>query len=128
MILADANMVLRLLLGDDAEQTARADAIARAHRLFIPATVLLECVWVLQTRLTASAPIISDLLRNLAAVDTISIEGADQLDIALEQYQAGWDFADAWHLAPHAAHVDGVATFDKKFGCAVEALGLRWER
>jgi len=49
MVAVDTNVLVRLLVNDDARQTRRARALIEREQVFISATALLESEWVLRS-------------------------------------------------------------------------------
>ena len=49
MIAVDTNVVVRLLIADDARQAAQASALFRNEEIWLCKTVILESVWVLRS-------------------------------------------------------------------------------
>lgn len=112
MIALDTNLLVRYLLNDDAVQAAQAEAVlARGDSCFIPITVWLERVWVLECYDCSRADI-AKALRHLLGLPHLQAGDALALLRALNWFEGGADFADALHLAL-SSHVDAFATFDQ---------------
>lgn len=123
MIAIDTSLLLRLVLDDDPVQQARVNALLKTGKLITaPATVLLELVWVLQSRGFSAANIIHGLS---ALLDIPNFKPDHEIAIreALHGYQLGMDFADALHLALSAPH-EKFMTFDKAFARKAKKLGV----
>ena len=126
MIAIDTNLLLRLLLDDDATQQARVNALFKTGQLFtVPATVLLELVWVLQSRGFSAVHIVHGLT-TLLAIPNFKPEHDIAIREALHSYQSGMDFADALHLALSSKH-QKFMTLDKDFMRKAKKLGLQPE-
>ena len=110
----DTNIVVRYLTADHPEQYARALALIKNHEVFVATTVFLECEWVLRRAYGLSAQQICDALRHFAGLPTVSVESPELLAGALDNVEAGMDFADALHLGA-AAQCESMKTFDRKF-------------
>ncbi len=124
MIAIDTNLLLRLVLDDAPEQQSRVNALFKTGQLFTaPATVLLELVWVLQSRGFSAAHIVHGLT-TLLEIPNFKPEHDIAVREALHGYQSGMDFADALHLALSASHQQFM-TFDKAFAAKAKKLGLR---
>ena len=124
MIAIDTNLLLRLVLEDDPVQQARVNALLKTGKLITaPATVLLELVWVLQSRGFSAAHIIHGLTA-LLNIPNFKPEHGIAIREAMHGYQSGMDFADALHLALSAPH-EKFMTFDKAFARQAKKLGLR---
>lgn len=122
MIALDTNVVVRLLVRDDPEQTERAAAMVRDHPLLVTATVLLETEWVLRSRYRVPRPAIAQALRRLVDLEQLTLDHPTVVARALAWFEAGLDFADALHLAAsHAAH--DFATFDQALAREAGAIG-----
>lgn len=122
MIAVDTNVILRALLEDDERQSADAARLLRS-RCFVPITVVLELVWVLENVLKLSHALIIEFLADLAAIDHVEVEHAGAVTAALEWFLRGMDFPDALHVAT-AAHCDRFATFDKAMIRSAHRIGL----
>ncbi len=120
MIGLDTNVLVRFLVEDDDEQTAKAsalieNAIAKNSTLFISDIVLCETVWVLSSRYRFSRQEIASVLRRLCEVDHLSFAPTSRCVHALVAYAAGkGDFADYMIREQCiAAGCSAVATFDQ---------------
>jgi predicted nucleic-acid-binding protein len=121
MIGLDTNILVRLLVGDDAGQTAQARKFvdsncSREAPGFINCIVLIELVWVLAKPFRYSRSQIAHVLESLLTGDDRVIDRHDEVRAALEDYKAGrLDFVDALILHINRAHgCDATATFDRK--------------
>jgi predicted nucleic-acid-binding protein len=121
VIALDTNVLVRFLIEDDEEQSARAAALIRRivdseERLFVPELVVCETVWVLAGAYRFQRGEIAALLTDLLSARELEPGGADRLWRALRAYRAGrGDFAD-YLISEQArdAGFDTVATFDRK--------------
>ena len=112
MIALDTNVVVRLLVNDDAAQARRARALlAAAHEVRIPVTVLLEAEWVLRSAYSYPAPQVMTFLRGLLGLPGVSTDNAPAVAAAITACEQGLDFADALHLAL-AGEAERFYTFD----------------
>ncbi|MBK6386317.1 MAG: type II toxin-antitoxin system VapC family toxin [Rhodoferax sp.] len=126
MIALDTNLLARLLLQDDAAQHAKVKALFKTRQIFTaPVTVLLELVWVLESR-DCSPLQVSQGLTALLDLPNFKPEQADAVREALHGYVAGMGFADALHLALSAGH-QKFMTFDKAFAKQARKLGKQPE-
>ncbi len=121
MLAVDTNVLVRFLARDDADQTARADNLVRANRIWIPKTVLLETEWVLRDGYSFDRHRITTDFRSLLGISTVHAEDEGAVAEALDWFAAGMDLADALHLASSRS-ADEFATFDRRF--AVRAAKL----
>lgn len=113
MILADTNVVVRLLVEEDsAGQSHAAEAAMRGGAVRLLPTVIMETEWVLRSSYRFSPRDIARALRRLIALEGVEVEHAERVARALDWFEAGLDFADALHLA---AVGDGetFVTFDR---------------
>ena len=100
MIAIDTNVVVRLLVNDDAAQGRRAHSLlAAGKQVFVAPTVLLESEWVLRAAYGFEPDKIAGFLRALLGLPGVRTASADQVARALTAYAQGMDFADALHLA-----------------------------
>jgi predicted nucleic-acid-binding protein len=131
MLVADTNIMVRLITLDDPAQVTAAKKAIGQESVWIGITVLLELVWVLgsihQYRRTHLHSVLSDLLET----PTFIVEDETAVAQALAWFLQGGDFADALHLARSKGK--GVfLTFDADFckparveNVNVEVLSLR---
>lgn len=114
MIAVDTNVVVRLLVLDDPEQSAQARDLFAAEQIFIPDTVVLETAWVLAYSYELDSDAIIAGLRRLFGLPNVHLRDAAEMALALEWYGRGLDFADALHLV-QSAHCSRLLTFDRRF-------------
>ena len=107
----DTNVLVRLLTGDDAEQTRRAAALFKDEPIFIAKTVLLETEWVLRRLYGLERAALVSALRKVCGLPNVEIETPLVVTRALQWCEAGMDFADALHLASSRSGAK-FATFD----------------
>lgn len=115
----DTNVLVRVLIGDDPDQTPLAeraflDAIA-AGGVFVPDVVLAEVAWVLRgyglDRATRHG-----LLDRLVRTRGVIMIDLDAVVAALERFEQGGDFADHLLLArAQSGNALPVMTFDQRF-------------
>ena len=115
----DTNVVVRLLIGDDPQQTPIAeqaflDAIASGG-VYLPDVVLAEVAWVLRgydlERTTRY-----QLLERLVRTRGVVVDDIDAVIDALEQFSLGGDLADQLILArASSAAALPVLSFDRRF-------------
>ncbi|MDO8442630.1 MAG: type II toxin-antitoxin system VapC family toxin [Polaromonas sp.] len=122
MITLDTNLLVRLLLRDDARQYTRVrQLLAQEQDFTAPVTVMLELVWVLEVNDCGAGDIVRGL-KLLLGLPNFKPQQADALHQALQWYAQGIDFADALHLAQSGAS-EHMATFDKAFARKAGRLG-----
>lgn len=122
MIAVDTNVLARLLLKDHEGQYRAAVALfSKKQDYTAPPTVMLELVWVLQTRGHARQDIVESLRLLLGLANFKPMQG-EALGMALEWYEAGMDFGDALHLALSGS-AKGMVSFDRALGRQAKKLG-----
>ncbi len=115
MIALDTNILVRLLLNDDAAQCKQArELLSRSEIYTAPTTVMLELVWVLESEDFSRDEILQGL-RTLLGLPNFKPKSLDALCYAIKWYESGMDFGDALHLALSAGD-EAFVTFDKAFG------------
>ena len=120
MIAIDTNVILRYLVGDDADQMAAAcalmDELTPANPGFICREVVLETAWVLERSYRFGRSRVAEALMNLTASDSLVVEGSEDVAAAAHRYRRGGpEFSDRMILA--AAKRSGAMslhTFDRK--------------
>ncbi|HEV3037683.1 MAG TPA: type II toxin-antitoxin system VapC family toxin [Candidatus Angelobacter sp.] len=116
MAAVDTNILVRLLVADDRQQTERATTFLESHRpLWISTVVLVESVWVLSTVYGWSKAQILAMLNTSIASRDFAFQSVQSLREALRQYASSKaDFSDC--LALELARTEGhlpFGTFDK---------------
>jgi len=117
----DTNVLVRFLVADDERQASLArralrDAEAKGEALFVPATVALETVWVLESVYRIDRDGILDALRQLLLMPALRFEHRDALLDMLDAARSNrLDVPDLLiaHVA-RAAGCDRVLTFDRR--------------
>jgi len=112
MIAIDTNVVVRLIVVDDADQAARARSLVEDAPVFVPMTVILEAGWVLRSQYGYSTERVVTSLRSLLGLAHVAVEDPWLIAQAFAWILDGLEFADALHLT-QADHQDGLATFDR---------------
>lgn len=126
---ADTNVIIRLIVEDDAEQLARIGALLSEHELFVPLTVLLETEWVLRSRFQWCRTDIAATFAALVLLEGIHVERATEIGWAIDRYAAAGEFADFVHVVA-SRECQGFATFDARLkkragtGSPVEVMDL----
>lgn len=122
MVAFDTNVVVRLLLRDDAAQAKKAEQAflrhARGDGVFLPLVVLVETVWVLAYTYALDRKVIHDLLLSLIRTRGVVVDEADLVQDALDAYAKGpADFADYVILAAtRRERCRALLTFDRRLG------------
>jgi len=113
MISVDANVIVRLLTGDDRTQFNRARALFEKKAvIFITTTVVLETEWVLRYAYHFNPLQITAAFHSLFGLPNVQVEEPLVIADAMEWHAGGMDFADALHLSQSRA-AGSFATFDK---------------
>jgi predicted nucleic-acid-binding protein len=123
VIAVDTNIVVRLLMGDDAEQAGVAIQLFEREAIFIAKSVILETEWVLRRGYRQTSSAIARALENLVALPNVTFEDIGGVRQALVWHQSGMDFADALHLAA-SARATRFATFDRDMVKVAKRLDL----
>ena len=113
MIALDSNVLLRLILNDDPDQTTMARQLI-AQPCFIPPTVLVEVGWALRSIYRLDRKMVAAALLVILEYPAVEIDNLEAVRWALTRHaEAASDLADLLHLAysPPAA---AFATFDRK--------------
>ena len=113
MLAVDANVIVRYLTRDDAEQFAKSSALIRSEEVYVCGTVLLETEWVLRRSYGYSRDRILAALGAFAGLPRVRLEAPIVAATAMQWFAAGMDFADALHLAA-AQHCEGFVSFDRQ--------------
>ncbi|MGA2183088.1 MAG: type II toxin-antitoxin system VapC family toxin [Bryobacteraceae bacterium] len=114
MTAVDANILVRLLTGDDPKQEAATRSLFAAGPVWIAKTVLLEAAWVLGSSYGYGERAVRDALAKLLGLQNVHVEDEAAVAAALALMEQGIEFADAMHLGsrpPGAVFV----SFDKSF-------------
>jgi predicted nucleic-acid-binding protein len=113
VIAIDTNVLVRLLVSDDAAQTRRASALFDREEIGIATTVLLETEWVLRAAYRIPAPRIEQMLRAVLGLPMVSTQMPQAVAAALDAFAKGLDFADALHLFA-GDKVEAFYSFDSR--------------
>ncbi len=120
----DTNVLVRLLLADDAAQLTQVKKLLSQTQQFTsPITVMLELVWVLEAHNYTAAQV-QHSINLLLALPNYQPAHLAELRQALDWYGTGMDFADALHLALSGS-TPQLLTFDKTFIKLAKKQGLR---
>ncbi len=107
----DTNVLVRALVRDDVDQSARAMRFLSEHKAFVPVTVVLELEWVLRSRYGYAPKLVAQVIGKLTALANVVLGEREAIVAAAARVSQGWDFADALHHALSEG-CDGFATFD----------------
>ena len=113
MILIDANVILRFLIGDNEEMLAVATEAIESGEAYTLPSIMAEVVYVLNGHYEVQRTVIRDCLTHL--LDKVSIEYPDVIISALSYYaDRNIDFVDGMIISRARLHDEKVLTFDKK--------------
>jgi predicted nucleic-acid-binding protein len=121
MLGIDTNVVVRLVVADDAEQTRRArklieQALSHEEPVLVSLLVLLECEWVLRSRYGFTRVALQSIFRALLEARELSFEDEPALEEALFHWKdSACGFSDCL-IAAHNRQMEcrATATFDGK--------------
>jgi predicted nucleic-acid-binding protein len=116
----DTNVLVRLVVGDDARQNARVlglieDSASRGELLFVPLTVTLELEWILRARYGFARDAILAVLVALLESREFEFQEEPSVELSLDFYRStNADFAECLHLASAITHDQTpFLTFDR---------------
>ena len=124
----DTNVLARFFI-DDADDpqslTQRPTATAAmSDRVFVSVTVLLEFEWVMRGFYEMPRKSISKIFRAMLGIEHLTIENRSAVIAAADAFDAGFDFADALHVALSAT-ASSFVTFDQKLAKRARAVNLK---
>jgi predicted nucleic-acid-binding protein len=114
MVAVDTNIVIRLLVGDDAKQTAAAKAQFASRDIWIAKTVLLEASWVLRSLYGYEDKAVQYAFRMLLGLKNVHAEDEAGVAAALGLMSHGIEFDDAINLCSRPPEASFVS-FDRTF-------------
>jgi predicted nucleic-acid-binding protein len=111
----DTNVLVRFLVEDKeaAEQCRAATEVFKRQAVFIPESVLLETEWVLRAVYAVPRGEIHSACKKLLSLGQVLVPDRQVLRQVLAYFEAGFDFADAWHLI--RSEGNEMKTFDLSF-------------
>lgn len=114
MKLVDTNILLRYLLNDHPEMSARAKEIMTDGEVLLLVQVVAEAVYVLGGVYKIKRPEIADALRSVFLLETVHLETSDIVLLTVDEYaESTLDFVDLLLYAHHRITGLAVETFDK---------------
>lgn len=126
----DTNVVVRLIVEDDEEQSRQAERAWRAslasEGIFLPTVVLVETAWVLRTAYQFGRDAIASTLLRLMEIEKVTIENGVEVRRALSRYRAGAaEFSDYLILeTARTANSLPVRTFDRTLTREAGVVGV----
>ena len=124
-IIADTNVLVRAVIGDDPEQARVArSTLTSAEQVILGRHALCETVWVLSRRYKLSSDEISRAILGLLNAENV-ITDSGAIEAGLKAMEAGADFADGV-IAYEGRWLGGelFVSFDKKAVSALEKQKL----
>ena len=123
MAALDTNVVIRLIVGDDAKQARAAEKLVASEPSTVAPSVMMECEWVLRASYRLGVALIAASFRDLLALQNIDALDPVLTQQALQGYEGGLDFADALHAAQRR---DGerFVTFDRQLARRAPRAGV----
>ena len=112
----DTNVLVRHLIGDPPKMAARATAyLQRESELLVADLIVAETIYVLESFYEVARPEISEAMRALIVMESVSVVDAPLLLRAVEIYEYDrLDFAEAYLIASaESTGVMQVASFDR---------------
>ncbi len=124
MTSVDTNVLVRLLITDDPEQTAAARSLLSSGPIWIAKTVLLETYWVLRRMYKLEDDVIRDAFTKLLGVPNVQTEEHSCVISALALMTHGIEFPDAMHFCSSPPGATFVS-FDRSFVRRARRAGHR---
>jgi predicted nucleic-acid-binding protein len=122
MISLDTNVLARYLLNDEPIQAKAAMVLlSRPDVYSVPASVVLELVWVLEANDCDRSEVLRGL-RHLLGLPNLQVRELESIGYAIRWYESGMDFADALHLALSSKD-ERFVTFDRALARRAEKIG-----
>lgn len=112
----DTNVLVRHLIGEPPKMAARATAyLQRESELLVADLIVAEIIYVLESFYEVARPEISEAMRALIVMESVSVVDAPLLLRAVEIYEYDrLDFAEAYLIASaESTGVMQVASFDR---------------
>lgn len=126
MLAVDTNVLVRLIIGDNARQTAVADRFIE-HGAWVSVLAVAEAAWVLRTIYKQSNADIAAAVEMLLDHKDLVLQDADVVASALDLYKSrpALGFSDCLmlHIARKAGHRP-LGTFDRALGSVEGARKL----
>jgi predicted nucleic-acid-binding protein len=118
MVAVDTNVLVRLLVRDDAEQARRAEAFV-VDGAWISIVVLVETMWVLKAVYDREPEAIADAVDMLLAHDRFTVDAHEAVAAAVQIFRTrpslGFSDCLVLELARRADHLP-LGTFDRTLG------------
>lgn len=116
MIAVDTNIIVRLVVKDDARQLGLAEALL-PRGFYVSHGVLMETEWVLRSVYGFQRPHVLDALRGIVDLEAVTVSHRPAVLWALDRFADGADWADMLHLIA-ARGAEAFATFEARLSRA----------
>ena len=114
MCLVDANVILRLILNDNAQMVAHSKEFIVDNEVLVRNEVLAEVVYVLTKVYGASRQDVANCMLAVITTENITVESQAIISYAVDLYGSSrLDFVDCLLCAYHVIDRQQVFTFDK---------------
>jgi len=110
----DTNVLVRLLVSDTPAQSKASHTLFASDDIFIPDTVLLETEWVLRAAFDLNPADVCAAFRRVCGLHNVTVSDGQRVAQVIDWHEAGFDFADAFHLAL-SKDQNSLKTFDVGF-------------
>ena len=127
MLAIDTNVVVRVIVGDNAEQSSVARKTIETETVFVGLTVFLEAAWVLRSSYGYTSSDVVRFLRAFSGLPSVMVEDSVALNDAFEWMESGMGIADAFHLVASRECAE-FATFDRALarrGASLASMPIR---
>lgn len=114
MAAIDTNVLVRLLVSDTSAQSKASHTLFASDDIFIPDTVLLETEWVLRAAFDLNPADVCAAFRRVCGLHNVTVSDGQRVAQVIDWHEAGFDFADAFHLAL-SKDQNSLKTFDVGF-------------
>ncbi|HEX4158911.1 MAG TPA: type II toxin-antitoxin system VapC family toxin [Rhizomicrobium sp.] len=121
MLAVDTNIIIRYLIGDHPQQSAKVRKLFDENDIFVCTTVLLEAEWVLRSVYGFKLVQIVEAFSGIAGLPRVTLQEPAVAN-ALDWVRQGADFADAIHFLTSRG-CDAFLTFDTQFAKTMKRSG-----
>lgn len=119
----DTNMILRFLMGDNAEMAAKSLEIIKNDNVFVTSEVVAEVVFVMQKVYKAPREDIYNMIMSFMNISTVEVSEYSVLSKGLELFRDNnLDFVDCVLCAYELCYGYEVCTFDVKLQKLIDRL------
>ena len=99
---------------DTPAQSKASHTLFASDDIFIPDTVLLETEWVLRAAFDLNPADVCAAFRRVCGLHNVTVSDGQRVAQVIDWHEAGFDFADAFHLAL-SKDQNSLKTFDVGF-------------